>query len=217
MSTERKMTVKGFLHKSTQKAAASAKGFIDAHRAWLETGDLAEVTSPILRMLDEGQVFPTPALDLIKEAVLTHHLRSETKKAETRLAEGQEGSVGETKTSKPWIARVFDKDGNLVITANTKGDMVELEQAFLLSSDADRWCDRRLFEGAPDWFAVVQHTSITRAIDGEPLTTVIMRQDAIARILKKPVSAAVKKTGSRDGKLSFGVKVSQSRAVFSHG
>lgn len=209
--SERKMTVKGFLHKASGKI--SAKAFLDQHRAWLETGDLAEVTSPILAMYDEEQLLPTPCLDLLKEAVLTHHLRVETDKAEKRLAQAQDPS---SHPSKPWIARVFDSKGNLVETTNTKGEMVILEQTFALASDADRWTDRRLFEGAPDWFGVVQHTSIMRA-DGEPITTVIIREDAIARILKRPKGAVQKKTGSRDNKLSFGVKVHQSRAVFSHG
>lgn len=209
--SERKMTVKGFLHKASGRISAIA--FLAQHRTWLETGELHEVTSPILRMLDEEQLMPTPALDLIKQAVLTHHLRVETNKAEKRLAEASDPS---SHPSKPWIARVFDAKGNLVETENTKGEMVTLEQSFALASDADRWTDRRLFEGAPDWFGVVQHTSILRA-DGEPITTVIIREDAIARILKKPRGAVSKKTGSRDGKLSFGVKVHQSRAVFSHG
>jgi hypothetical protein len=210
----RNMSVKGFLHKCTTKAATSAEGFIAAHRAWLETGELCEVTSPILRMLDEGQLFPTPALDLLQTEVLTHHLRVESLKAEKKLLDASNGT--ETRTSKPWISRIFDAKGNLVITKNAKGEEVELEETFQSASDADRWTDRRLFEGASDWFGVVQHTRIMRA-DGEPLTSVIMRQDAIARILKIPKSPLVKKTGTRDNRLSFGVKVAQSRAHFSHG
>lgn len=211
--SERKMTVKGFLHKANAKVSALA--FLAQHRVWLETGEHAEVTSPILRMLDEEQLLPTPALDLLKEAVLTHHLRVESAKAERRIEENQNPS-GHSRTNKSWVARIFNKDGHLVETANTKGEIVDLEMMFDMASDADRWTDRRLFEGAPDWFGVVQHTSITRT-DGEPITTVIMRDDAIARILKRPAQAASKKQGKGDGKLSFGCKVHQSRATFSHG
>jgi hypothetical protein len=207
----RAMTVKMFLHRSSGKISAAA--FLTQYRSFLENGDLAEVTSPILRMWDEEQLMPTPALDLLKSAVLTHHLRVECDKAERRLDEGPSPS---SHSSKSWVARIFDAKGNLVETANTKGEIVELEMMFDMASDADRWTDRRLFEGAPDWFGVVQHTSIMRA-DGEPITSVIMRDDAIARILKRPASAATKKMGKGDGKLSFGVKVSQSRATFSHG
>lgn len=209
----RAMSVKVFLHKASGKVSAAA--FLVAHREWLENGHLAEVTSPILRMLDEEQVMPTPALDLIKDAILTHHIRIEASKAERRLEEQQESNPS-SHTNKSWVARIFDSKGNLVETANTKGEIVELEMTFNLASDADRWVDRRLFEGAPDWFGVVQHTKIMRA-DGEPITTVIMRADAIARILKKPTPGVSKKTGGKDSKLSFGVKVHQSRAVFSHG
>jgi len=215
-SKTRNMTVKGWLHKTNTKAAASAEGFIAAHREWLETGSLAEVTSPILRMMDEGQIFPTPALELLKTEVWTHHLRVEASKAEAKLLADQSGGT-DTRTAKPWIARIFDAKGNLVIAQNSKGELVELEETFHSASDADRWTDRRLFEGAPDCFGVIQHTQIRRSSDGEPITSVIMRQDAIARILKTPKSPLSKKTGSRDNKLSFGVKVAQSRCHFSHG
>src|SRR5271157_3561151 len=38
---ERKMSPKGFLHKCSTKAANSAIAFLAAHRAFLQTGDLA--------------------------------------------------------------------------------------------------------------------------------------------------------------------------------
>jgi hypothetical protein len=209
----RNMTVKGFLFKAGGKAANSAAAFLAQHRAFLETGDLCEVTSPILRLIDEQQLMPTPGLDLLKEAVLTHHLRAEVDKEERRLSE-QNNPSGHT--SKPWISRVFDSKGNLVVALNSKGEEVELEKTFQLASDADRWSDLRLVENASDCFAVVEHTKIMRA-DGTPISTVIMRQDALSRILKAKKHPFSKKTGGRDSRLSFGVKAVQSRATFSHG
>jgi hypothetical protein len=213
MANERKMTVKGFLHKAGTKAAASAIAFLAAHRAWLETGELAEVTSPILRLLDEKQIMPTPALDEIKRVVLAHHLQVESEKAEAKLVEAADPSSHPT---KPWVATIYDAKGNVVQVENTKGEVVDLEMSFAFCHEADRWTDRRLFEGAPDWFGVVQSRILMRA-DGTPISTTVMRDDAIARILKKPKSPLVKKTGVNDNRLSFGVKVQQTRSHFSHG
>jgi len=209
----RAMSVKGFLHKASTKAASSAIAFLAAHRAWLETGDLAEVTSPILRLLDERQIMPTPALEEIKRAVLTHHLRVEARAAEKKL----EAAVSEgEKPKKPWTATIYDSKGLVAQERNSKGEIVDLEMSFELASDADRWVDRRLFEGAPDWYGVIQSSVLFRA-DGDPIATTVMRSDAIARILKQPPKGVAKKTGVNDNRLSFGVKVHQTRSHFSHG
>ena len=217
-SKPRVMTVKGFLHKANGKAANSAGAFISAHRAWLETGELSEVTSPILRLMDSGDMFPTPALEEIKLAVLTHSIRVNAEKAERELMASldKENSPSGNRTTKNWVATVYNAKGKIVMQENAKGELVELQQNFLLASDADRWIDRRLFEGEPDNFGVVSHTKLTGK-DGTALSTTIMRQDAIARILKRPSQGAAKKVGVRDGKLSFGVKAHQSHCHFSHG
>jgi hypothetical protein len=204
----RVMTPRGFLHKASGKVSADA--FLTQHRAWLESGELAEVALPILRKLDFQEILPTPALDEIRGAVLDHMLTKETKKAENAIL-----NPAPAAKRKPWMATIYDAKGEIQTRINAKGEQEDLQETFDKSSDADRWTDRRLFEGASDWFGVVSHTTIT--IKGEPLSTIIMREDAIARILQKPKGPAMKSQAKSSGKLSFGVKVSNDRAVFSKG
>lgn len=211
MSKERKMTAKGFLHKAGGKI--SAEGFLAQHRAWLETGELASLTSPILRKLDDKEILPTPALEAVKAVVLGHMIASEVRKGEEAIAKRE--AAGE-KPKKNWVATIYNAKGEVCTRQNAKGETEDLEESFDNSSDADRWTDRRLFEGAPDWYGIVSHTSLINK-EGEPLHTVVMRDDAIARILKTPKGPAVRRTGGSTSKLSFGVKATQDRAYFSRG
>ena len=212
---ERKMTSKGFLHKATTKAANSAIGFIAAHRKWLETGEASEVCSPILRLIDEGQLMPTPALDLIRHAVFTHMIQANAAKAEASVME-QEESKAQGKSTKDWIGRIFNEKGELQTRINAKGEVEDLEQSFDLASAADRWVDRRLFDGAPDWYGTVEHATIKQK-NGDPIRTYVDRQDAIARILKKPRGPVTPRKSQSTQKLSFGVHAKTTRVTFSHG
>lgn len=218
---EKKMTPKWFLHKASTKAANSAIAFIAAHREFLETGELAEVTSPILRLLDEKQVLPTPALALITQAVLSHMLAVEVAKADRQIRDQmraeESGEAKGFRTRKDWLAVIKDAQGNIVETENTVGDLKELQQGFDMAAQAERWVDRRLFDGAPDWYGEVSHTTLTSAKDGLPLTIRVERSDAIARILKKPKGPTVHRRAQSTAKLSFGVKIRESRSTFSHG
>lgn len=209
---ERKMTAKGFLHKATTQGAKSAEGFIAAHRVWLETGELAQFTSPILAKLDAKEVYPTPALQALTAVVLGHMLAENVAKAEASLDGG--GSV----TAKAWTATIFNAKGEIQTRKNENtGEDKDLVQNFDSSSDADRWCDRRLFDGESDWFGTVTSNKMTGK-DGQPISTVILRQDAIARILAQPKGPACRKTGGSTSKLSFGMKAAvTTRASFSHG
>ena len=152
MTTERKMTVKGFLRKvETSKLSASA--FLAAHRNFLETGELAEVVSPILRMHDDEKAellslksdTEGPAvkyLSLVKDAVFSHHMQAEVSKAERRIAESEANPS--SAVPKNWLVTVFDAKGNIVLDKDGK----EITMSFELASAADRWADRRLFDGA---------------------------------------------------------------------
>lgn len=210
MSTERKMSPKGFLHKATTKAAGNATAFLAAHRAWLETGELSSLTSPILRKLDEKEVMPTPALEEIKEAVYIHYLNQETKRGEDAMAK-----ANAPKVHKNYLASILDVSGNVVSIIRTKDDgtkeEVELEESFDMAQQADGWVDRRLFDGASDWHGVIQHTKIAC------LKTVVMREDAIARILKKPKAPACHTKGVSTKSLGFGVKAKGDHFHFSKG
>ena len=80
-----------------------------------------------------------------------------------------------------------------------------------MAQQADGWVDRRLFDGAPDWHGVIQHTKIAC------LKTVVMREDAIARILKKPKAPACHTKGVSTKSLGFGVKAKGDHFHFSKG
>ena len=207
---DRVMSARGWLHKTTTKAAASAGAFIAAHREWLEKGELAPLTSPILRKLDDRELMPTPALEVLKSVVLGYTLSKQANQIEERMA--REATAREPKN---WLATIYDQDGNICVRVKDDGEEETLQKEFDHPQDADGWTDRRLFDGESDWYGVVSHTTKTTK-EGDPISFVIMRQDAMARILKSKKGPVIKKLGG-DGKLSFGTKVKESHAKFSHG
>jgi hypothetical protein len=212
--TERKMSPKGFLHKASGKAANSASAFIATHREWLETGELALFTTPILLKVDSREMMPTPALEEIKAVVLAHHLAEEIRLAQEKMEKADEPTEGK---SKSYVARIYDsKTGEVVQEKNDKGKLVDLKESFDDGTRAEGWTDRRLFAGAPHWFGVVESTKLFRQ-DGTAFAATILRDDSIARILRKPKAPVMKAQKKSGGRLSFGVKAKESRASFSRG
>lgn len=203
---ERKMSPKGFLHKTTTKAANSAAAFLSQYREYLVTGELAPITSPIIHKLDTGALLPTPALREISHAVMMHIIESDKQKMEKAI----EAAVEEPKQPKHWIARICDAQGNICTRVNSDGEEEELVKEFDMGQDADRWVDLRLFDGCPDWYGTVDHTMA-------PIQNIILRADAIARILKVKKGPAIQQKGMSTRNLGFGVKVKESRASFSRG
>lgn len=202
---ERKMTPKGFLHKTTTKAANSAIAFLAQYREYLTTGELASSTSPIIAKVDAGELLPTPALKEIQYAVMTHIIESDSKKLEA-VSEQVSGKTG---TRKPWRASIYDAAGVLQTRINAKGESEDLVKGFDLGQEADRWADRRLFEGTHGWYAVVEHTTIPN------ISSRIERGDAMARLLKQPKGPAIQQKGKSTKTLGFGVKAKQTRVTFS--
>jgi len=200
------MTSRGFLNKSNTKAAASASAFLQAHREFLSTGELAPLTGPILAKIDSLEVMPTPGLEQIKQVVLAHLLASQQDKAFVEAA---------PRVYRHWVVTIFNGDGEMV-SVQKDGKSLDLQEEFEKPQDADRWADRRLFDGESDWFAVVQHATQLNK-HGELLSTTILRQDSIARILSKKSGPAVKSSSKSSGKLGWGVKSRPSHAKFSHG
>ena len=206
---ERRMSPKGWLHKANGKVSALA--FLQTHRSWLETGEVSQFTSPIIAKLDSGELLPTPTLELIKSVVLGHILASDALKAEKSIEKASEPRV-----RKDYLATIRNSRGDICFRINDKGEEVLLQETFDKSSDADRWVDRRLFDGESDWYGIVQHTKMVDR-HGHALATVILRMDAMARILKAPKGPVMKGTPKSAGRLSFGVKVKEDRARFSAG
>lgn len=212
--TPRQMTAKGFLHKAGTKAAFAAQAFLLSHREWLTTGELAQVTSPILAKLDEKLisvpgivpgVAAQESLQEIKTAVLNHMIQADALKAEAAMEKAQEKGV-----EKNHIATILDGHG--VICTRTKEDGTEedLIKGFDLPQDAMRWIDRRLFDGASDWNGNLVHTQTNQEEQ-------IIREDSIARILKQPRGPVIKPQSKSTPRLGFGVKAKQSTASFSRG
>jgi hypothetical protein len=201
---ERKMTPKGFLHKTTTKAANSAIAFLAQYRAFLTTGELAERTSPIIAKVDAGELLPTPALKEIQYAVMTHIIEADAAKADKVVEPGQKGQ-----TRKPWRASIYDASGVLQTRIKNDGEEEDLVKGFDLGQDADRWADRRLFEGTHGWYAIVEHTTIAN------VSSRIERGDAMARMLKQPKGPAIQQKGKSTKTLGFGVKAKQTRVTFS--
>ena len=211
---ERKMTSKGFLFKSTTKAANSALGFIASHRHWLETGEACEAASPILRLIDEGTLMPTPGLEQLRCAVLSHMLLASANKAEAAIEEAQQESSA---PQKQWHARILDEAGNLVVLTQMVGEGLErveeekeLEQSFDHAARASGWCDRRLEQGMPSWHGEITHTPTGRV-------EIIMRADSLARILRQKKGAVTPRKSQSTQTLGFQVHAKQTRSTFSHG
>ena len=197
------MTPKGFLHKTTTKAAGSASAFLLTHREWLTSGELASVVSPILAKVDSQELMPTPALQEIKAAVLNHMIADDARKAEAAMEKAQDSG-----TKKNHIASVYDAHGVLCTRTKPDGDEEDLVKGFDLPQDAMRWIDRRLFDGPPGCYATLDHT---KTVQQETVT----RDDSFARVLKVNKGAVCKPQSKSTPRLGFGVKAHNDVSKFS--
>lgn len=199
------MSPKGFLSKAT-KANVSASAFFAAHRDYMVNGELAHVLSPLVAKVENREMMPTPALIELQKVVMDHIIMSAIGTLEASVEAG-ESSKG---TNKSWKATILNAAGEVQTRINSKGEEEDLIKGFDLAADADRWCDRILFEGASDWYATVDHNVAN-------IHTTIMRQDSIARILAKKKGPSVHVKGMTTKSLGFGPHVKQKRVSFSHG
>ena len=205
MTTVRSMSPKGFLHKTTTKAAGSALAFIAQYREWLETSEVASVASPIIAKLDAGELLPTPALIEIKNAVFAHMLVLDCEKAEKSIEKAQTA-----KEPKAHVGIIYTESGVIATRINNEGDEEELIKQFDLPQDAIRWIDRRLVEAAPRSYATLDHT---RTVQCETIT----RDDSFARVFKEGKGAVCKPQTKSTPRLGFGVSAHPSKSTFSHG
>lgn len=204
-SKKRVMGVKGFLAKANAKV--SADGFIAQHREWLVSGELAPIVTPILVKLDNREVFPTAALNEIREAAFNHLQKAATSKepkAITAKAEKEPGTVRES-TPKNWCGMII----------NARGEVIE-DMSFNDASSADRWVDRRLVDAASDCHGEVMSASLTLP-SGKPLITLVNRDDAMARLFGRKIGPSTKSQKKSPGRLSGGMRVKESHSTFSGG
>lgn len=208
MSTPRVMTPKGFLHKTTTKAAGSALAFLASYREYLLTSEVSVVTSPIIARLDAGEILPTPALEEVKAAVFTHMLASDALKAEAAIEKQQQ-----PKKTKPHVAMIYDETGVIATRLNEEGEVEELIKAFDMPQDAMRWIDRRLVEAAPRSYATLDHTKTVGA--GSAMQETITRNESFERIYKVARGPVMKPQSKSTPRLGFGVKAHPSKSTFS--
>lgn len=209
----RNMSARGFLHRANINAKGPM-GFIQAHKEWLQTGEIAPLVSPILAKIEARELMPTPGLEKIKSVVFAHLMLEQAKQAEASMAKAEE-KASQGQSSKAWICTIYNQEGEIQTRINKQGEEEDLQKHFDKSSDADRWVDRRLVEGCPDWYGVISHTTLT--VKGEPLSTCVLRKDAIARVFRKNAGPVIKQNKPGGAGLGFGVKSKPFHAVFSKG
>lgn len=205
----------------------SALGFFSAYREYLLTGELANAVSPIIAKVDAGETMPSQALPQVAQAIFEHVCVSDRAKlvekktqqdqrvstaqaVKEEKAEKAEKTEKEETTPKPWQARIVNEAGEVQTRINAKGEEVDLSKGFDHASDADRWTDRRLFEGASNWHGEITHSSMN-------IATVIERSDAIARMLKMPKGPSYHQKSMTTASLGNKMHCKQDHARFSHG
>jgi hypothetical protein len=112
-----------------------------------------------------------------------------------------------------WVATIRDADHIIQAKVTSGGKVEELVKGFDRVSQADSWAALRLCEGASDWYATVEHSSMKVA-------TVMSRDDAMAGVMgRKPGKGApvMQSKGSYGGSLGFKPKCHETRVTFSHG
>lgn len=201
--TERKMSPKGFLHKTTTKAAGSAMAFLATYRDYLLTGEVAVATSPIIARLDAGTVMPTPALEEVKAAVFAHMRKQDSLKAEASIEKEQA-----PKKTKPHVGTIYDETGAIATRVNNEGEVEDLIKSFDLPQECQRWIDRRLVEAAPRSYATMDHVKTAQQ-------ETITRDEAHERIFKVKSGPVFKPQSKSTPRLGFGVKAHPSKSTFS--
>lgn len=204
MTKQKVMSPKGFLAKAT-RPNVSAAAFLAAHRDYMTTGELASILSPVLHKVDTGELLPTPALNVIATAVMGHIIASDIQKLDDKV-----NNPPEAAKPKPWITTIYNAAGVIQTRINPKGEVEDLVKGFEMGQEADRWADRRLFEGASDWYAEVANAKVN-------LMNRVERSEAIARILKQPKGPSIHQKAATTKSLGFGVRAKQDRSSFSRG
>lgn len=144
--------------------------------------------------------------------------------------EVEESELHSDKYTVVLMCKVYDRAGNCTIqvgTVETKSVVEELINGVVstrvvkeispavwevnLFNIAQRLADRRLVERADAVYA-----SITNNV-GKPITTLIQRDDAIARLLSHKKGPSVRRTGSTSSSLKFEMHVKNDTCHFSRG
>jgi hypothetical protein len=251
---KRAMTDKRF---ATAKLSGktTAEGFLAAHMSFLRNHTFLE---PILDAYQEGVVLPTPTLQAVQSALLTHVLESERlteeqkilarqEKAHTRKSKLPKGeSFGEDEEqghSKSYTVTLFvnisdperfsgvevgtieeitgykirTSEGDKVVATKEEADGHAILET-IKESEPAVWeidgfgkamglADRRLFAREDAAYCEIVNNFDT------PITTKVMRGDAIARILKSKKGAVSRVRGRSTKTLGFQPHAKQTRVT----
>jgi hypothetical protein len=221
----------------------SAEGFLSAHWEFLKG---QEYLNPILESYEKKELLPTPTIQLCQQAVLDHILATQGQpKVKVVKQEGMKvirrkkndsNEVDDTelhsdKYTVTLMCKVYDRAGTCTIQVGTverkrevevtlngvtvTRTVTEVEPAVWEVSSfnaAMRMADRRLTDRGDSVFATINNNV------GKPITTVVQRDDAIARMLKAPKGPATRNTHSGGGsQLGFGIRAKNDTCHFSRG
>ena len=190
------MSLKGFVRKAT--VAKSAIGFLDAQKEFIRQHSFL---APTLEQYESGKVHATAALETIRDLAFVTMRDQEIENARVRSQKEPNETV-----AKPYTVILFHKDGSQIV----EGD----SESFDLLQKADGWADRRLVADASTVHAEILTTMIGK--NNQPIKFMVMRQDAIARMLKAK-RGPVTKGGTTSSSLGFKPKVKNDVSHFSRG
>jgi len=122
----------------------------------------------------------------------------------------------ETKTTNIQVGTVERmKEVDVVLNGVATTKMIKEEEPAVFKAnsfnDAQRLADRRLADRADSVYATINNNV------GIPITTIIQRDDAIARVFKSPKGPATRNTSSGGSNLGFGIKAKNDTCYFSRG
>lgn len=190
------MTLKGFVRKAT--VAKSAIGFLDAQKEYIRQ---QEFLAPTLEQYENGAVLAGDALIQIRDIAFERMRDQDIEKAR-KSSEKQPRE----KAVKAYTVTLFHKEGSRIVEGES--------ESFDILQAADGWADRRLFADASTVHAEILTSMIGK--NNQPIKFTVMRQDAIARMLKAK-RGPVTKGSSVSSSLSFKPKVKNDISHFSRG
>jgi hypothetical protein len=122
----------------------------------------------------------------------------------------------ETKTTKIQVGTIERvKEVELTLNGVKVTKTVKEEEPAIFKCDSfnasQRLADRRLADRADSVYATINNNI------GKPITTIIQRDDAIARVFKSPKGPATRNTHSGGSNLGFGIKAKNDTCYFSRG
>ena len=197
MAAQKTMTLKGFVRKAT--LAKSAIGFLDAQKEFIRQHSFL---APTLADYEGGKVAATAALNVIRDIAFAHMVDADIEKARARGAREPK-----EKAPKSYTVVLFHKEGSRIVDGESKG--------FDTLQEADGWADRKLFADASTVHAEILTPMMGK--NNQAIKFTIMRQDAIARILKAKKGPMMKNSSSRSGSLSFKPRAKNDTCHFSRG